>query len=427
MRTNWRLSMKTQLVQYFLLVLFLVGISSNAFAVKTNMPYSTNDAREFKTTGNCVMCSLSGIDYSGSFKNFSGANLLKSILRNANLSGLNLSKANLSEASLDGANLTDANLTGVNLTGANLGGANLSGANLTDADLSGAFLGGADLSGVIVTPNTKLPEGVMEKIVEAKQKRLADEKLAEEAEERRLAEERLAEEQQLVDIKAGKRIMDQQKRFIDIISTHADKYKKAKNDIKKSITRKKRVDALKLLFGGQNTELGDDEEMNPIEQMKWSYDCGEKIRSTSIPLQMPDNSFSRAFINGVEERIKITCDTSNAPRNFIEKKWVSNKSEWWIGTLSKITTDKDGDASVYINLGNNINIRNFTGISPSSSLYEQLGEFEEGKKIIFSGYFNLHNDFLTSGYFLWTSNLTERGTLTEPEFNFNITEVIQIN
>lgn len=39
--------------------------------------------------------------------------------------------------------------------------------------------------------------------------------------------------------KSGK-VNDQQKRFIEIVSAHADKYKNAKNQIKKSIIRKKR-------------------------------------------------------------------------------------------------------------------------------------------------------------------------------------------
>jgi hypothetical protein len=191
--------MKTQLVKYFLLVLFLVGISSNVFADSTDSKHSGLDLREFRRTGNCVMCSLGGIDFSGSFKNFSGANLKNSSFTDANLSGVNLSKANLSKAGLTRANLSGANLSGANLTGAKLSGANLSGSNLTDADLTDAIIYNADFTGVIVTPNTKLPVEARKKIFEAKQKQLAEVKLAE---EHRLAKERLAEQQQLTARKA---------------------------------------------------------------------------------------------------------------------------------------------------------------------------------------------------------------------------------
>ena len=112
-----------------------------------------------------------------------------------------------------------------------------------------------------------------------------------------------------------------------------------------------------------------------------------------------------------------------APKNFIPAKRVTDESKYWIGTLSKITTDKDGDATVYINLDNNIKIRNTTGISSSSSMYEQLGELEEGKKIIFNGYFKLHSEGLTTGYFLKTIALTERGALVDPEFDFTFNKI----
>jgi hypothetical protein len=105
---------------------------------------------------------------------------------------------------------------------------------------------------------------------------------------------------------------------------------------------------------------------------------------------------------------------------------VKNESKNWVGTLTNISTDKDGDATVYINLDNRIKIRS-TNVSSSSPMYEQLGKVEEGKKIILTGYFHVHKESLTKGYFLHTINLTERGSLTSPEFKFEISSITPTN
>jgi hypothetical protein len=60
-------------------------------------------------------------------------------------------------------------------------------------------------------------------------------------------------------------------------------------------------------------------------------------------------------------------------------------------------------------------------------MYEELAEVEEGEKVIFNGYFRLHDGILTKNYFLDTRNLTEHGTLTDPDFGFTFTEFILKN
>ena len=117
-------------------------------------------------------------------RGFVGADLRRSKLSKAKLTGVNLSyaemfEADLSYAKLSGANLSfisfgRANLTGVDLTGADLreallygtymnfaklNGANLSNANLMGADLNGAKLNKANLSGALYSDNTRWPEG----------------------------------------------------------------------------------------------------------------------------------------------------------------------------------------------------------------------------------------------------------------------------
>ena len=60
-------------------------------------------------------------------------------------------------------------------------------------------------------------------------------------------------------------------------------------------------------------------------------------------------------------------------------------------------------------------------------MYEELAEDEEGEKVIFNGYFRLHDGILTKNYFLDIRNLTEHGTLTDPDFGFTFTEFILKN
>ena len=64
-----------------------------------------------------------------------------------------------------------------------------------------------------------------------------------------------------------------------------------------------------------------------------------------------------------------------------------------------------------------------TEISPDDPIYEALGELEEGEKVIFSGIFEIHNDAITSGYFLNTTNMTEAGALLDPTFTFILTSI----
>jgi len=96
---------------------------------------------------------LSGADLRGA--RLTGAQLYRSDLSGAGLSGADLSGANLSEADLREADLREADLTGAQLFGANLSGADLRKADLTKANLFRSILSGADLSGAVVT-NEKL-------------------------------------------------------------------------------------------------------------------------------------------------------------------------------------------------------------------------------------------------------------------------------
>lgn len=87
-----------------------------------------------------------------SYCNFSGANLDRAYLLDANLTGTNFAGANLNKAYAFNADLKSANLSHSNIKDTELAGTDLSSSNLSGADISyGSFdyanLRGADLSG----------------------------------------------------------------------------------------------------------------------------------------------------------------------------------------------------------------------------------------------------------------------------------------
>jgi uncharacterized protein YjbI with pentapeptide repeats len=93
-----------------------------------------------------ILCHTKMPDGKRVYSNCKRANLSKTDLRRAGLTGANLSYANLTDANLSETDLSYANLTDANLTGADLSKTNLSGANLYYADLTEANLTDANLS-----------------------------------------------------------------------------------------------------------------------------------------------------------------------------------------------------------------------------------------------------------------------------------------
>ncbi len=207
---------------------------------------------------------------------------------------------------------------------------------------------------------------------------------------------------------------ERQKEFMEIVTSASEKYKNAKNSIKKSITRKKRKEKLEVLLGGRTRIKVD---MNAFE----IADLEQKFAIKCVGSDIPELAQHMMISLLIECERGIGSFTKWADSDF-----VKNESTNWVGTLSKIDTDKDGDATVHISLSNNIEIRSID-ISSSSPMYEELGELEEGKKVVFNGYFKVHNESLTKGYFLHTINLTERGALIDPEFKFQISSITPIN
>ena len=79
---------------------------------------------------------------------FTGINLTKANLENADLTRANLSNANLTKSNLKNASMEESNLDSANLSNANFSYANLAGANLSNAILTNTTFNKADLSRV---------------------------------------------------------------------------------------------------------------------------------------------------------------------------------------------------------------------------------------------------------------------------------------
>jgi hypothetical protein len=225
-----------------------------------------------------------------------------------------------------------------------------------------------------------------------------------------------ADKKALEGAKSGN-LVEQQENFLEIVSSSIPKYKKAKNQIKKSLLRKKRMNSFKNLFDGEEIKSKD------------SYP-GKSCKDVCIHVATTKNGFDHftASKNCTDQAALLLlsgqgCD--NWRMNPTPTGNVNNKSRNWVGKVKSLSTDKDGDATVDIKLTNDITLRD-SEISSTHSIYESLGELEEDGKATFSGRFQVHNDAVTSGYFLQTTNMTEGGAMTDPTFIFKLESISPI-
>jgi hypothetical protein len=103
----------------------------------------------------------------------------------------------------------------------------------------------------------------------------------------------------------------------------------------------------------------------------------------------------------------------------------SNKVDGWYGTVEKMGTTGDGDAYLIIHpmtddmtLGTWNNSFSDTGsktlIKSGSPLYDAIAELEEDDLVVFSGAIGK------------PKNMTENGTMTDPDFLFKFTKVQKV-
>jgi hypothetical protein len=186
---------------------------------------------------------------------------------------------------------------------------------------------------------------------------------------------------------------ERQKVFLNIILSHAKKYKKAKNQVKKSMYREKRFTALDDYF----------------------------------------------FVSAMKGR----------NLNF----------KHWVGKLVSMRTNKDGDASIKIDIASSKGrfvrkfgrVRLVTGpdvlqsfsilhnvvddhlISSGTQLYDKLSDMKKGDKVVISGKFHMHADqaisfgFMTTGWYLQSLDAREKATMTFPSFLITVDDINKTN
>ena len=102
--------------------------------------------------------------------------------------------------------------------------------------------------------------------------------------------------------------------------------------------------------------------------------------------------------------------------------------EGWVGTLSRLGTNNDGDAYITVELNRNLSvsawnnalsdIEDKTLIKSGSALFDALASMSKGRRVKFSGSF-----VRSSEDFYREKSLTIQGSMTDPDFAFRFKEV----
>lgn len=154
--------------------------------------------------------------------------------------------------------------------------------------------------------------------------------------------------------------------------------------------------------------------------------------STSSLLGAESNS-QQAFIRIIEEQ----RNGYNAGETELQKTLTRIKRakrlcdfgslnvESWVGKVSRVSSDSEGNAGLEVDLGHQTVLKSFGSLfgvgtmeTPTSPIYEKLIALRKGDKIRFSGQFiqNKQDCFREL-------SLTERGSMLEPEFEFDFSEI----
>ncbi len=97
----------------------------------------------------------------------------------------------------------------------------------------------------------------------------------------------------------------------------------------------------------------------------------------------------------------------------------------WVGNVVEVTSESDGNAGLVVDLGNDITLKSFGALfgagtmkDPTSAVYETLISLNPGDTVEFSGQFQSEKKDCFREL-----SLTERGSMTEPEYEFDFVEV----
>lgn len=99
------------------------------------------------------------------------------------------------------------------------------------------------------------------------------------------------------------------------------------------------------------------------------------------------------------------------------------KVRGWVGNFKSLSTDSAGNANIAIALDEGIALGTyglFDDIKTGTPLWERVAELSVGQKVVFSGSFSSSRNARFPSEF----SLTERGSMSEPEFHFEFISVL---
>ena len=109
----------------------------------------------------------------------------------------------------------------------------------------------------------------------------------------------------------------------------------------------------------------------------------------------------------------------------------STKVDNWVGTVANVTTNSDGKGVVSIQIGRNAYVTTWnnalsdtfskTMVEPGTEIYKTLGNLKDKQSVRFSGEF-----FRSDSDCIEEQSLTMSGSLTEPEFTFQFSDITPI-
>ncbi len=169
----------------------------------------------------------------------------------------------------------------------------------------------------------------------------------------------------------------------------------------------------------------------------------QKGTEIAIPAEQVQfiNAEQVQFINVVEKYSSGFRDAKNElqqsslrdqRRDEIEKSVRGRTASLWVGKITQLDTNTEGDAILSISISPNIEIRTFnnalsdygsgTLISKGTDLYKRLFNLSAGQKVEFSGSF-----FYDEIDYIEETSLTIRGSMRSPEFLFRFESVKSLN
>ena len=185
-----------------------------------------------------------------------------------------------------------------------------------------------------------------------------------------------------------------QKEFINIVLSYRDKYNNSKNEIKKTLQRKKRIKSFKYMLGRR-----------PVGVRHFHNWVG-KVSSMDTNA---DGDASVGII--IESKGGLVAELAEKERNLQGVIFAESKMNWLVP-------------------GGIVLVNNRQKIKMDDDLFDTIAEMEVGDKVVFSGEFELHPEDeigRSKGWYIHTANPTEKGAMTSPVFVVGYSDIKKAN